>query len=461
MTSLARLGRITRSSVAKGTLANLYGQAVQVVLQLAAVPVLANSWGLKTYGLWLMLSTIPSYLALGDLGFASAAANDMSMEVARTRLDLAAETFKSVRLGVWISVALLASVSAGVLASIPQGWMNHLGFEASVPIRIIAVLLLGYGLLSLQNSVSLAGFRAVGAYALGTALGTTVGFLETGCLLMAVWMGASMLRAAETLLIARCLGTLGLSLALHRRASWLVAGPERASSARLKRLLSPAIAVMALPASQALFLQGSTLAVGLGAGLAGVPAFNAVRTLSRVAVQITSTVNHAIMPAYSIAASQMDQTRRAQLSRLSFAVSVVVLAPTVVAMLLAGPWIVAFWTHSRVRPSYSLFVAMAGVMVVNGLWHPLSNLILAINRHASFSYAYLLASLGSAVLSYGLAHLFGSTGAAISLLVLDIFMATLVFRHAGALGILNSRMIAETMRALTSPRRLFLRARQA
>ena len=79
----------------RGIGANALSQIVSIGLQLALVPVLATHWGMKLYGTWLMLFTIPSYLALGDFGFATAAGVDMTMKVARG--DKAIFTTTSVR----------------------------------------------------------------------------------------------------------------------------------------------------------------------------------------------------------------------------------------------------------------------------------------------------------------------------------------------------------------------------
>jgi hypothetical protein len=62
--------------------ANAYGQAITILIQLVSVPLYLHYWGKQLYGEWLILSAIPAYLALSDIGFASVTANDMTMRVA-------------------------------------------------------------------------------------------------------------------------------------------------------------------------------------------------------------------------------------------------------------------------------------------------------------------------------------------------------------------------------------------
>jgi predicted CoA-binding protein len=62
--------------------ANAYGQAITILIQLVSVPLYLHYWAKQLYGEWLILSAIPAYLALSDIGFASVTANDMTMRVA-------------------------------------------------------------------------------------------------------------------------------------------------------------------------------------------------------------------------------------------------------------------------------------------------------------------------------------------------------------------------------------------
>ena len=67
-------GRIRR-----GLAANIGGMGVTLVIQLVSVPVLLTAWGVPTYGEWLVLSAVPTYVALSDLSFSSVAGNSMVM----------------------------------------------------------------------------------------------------------------------------------------------------------------------------------------------------------------------------------------------------------------------------------------------------------------------------------------------------------------------------------------------
>ena len=63
--------------------ANTLGRVLGVLIQLISVPVMLSHWGAWIYGEWILLSTMPSYLAMSDIGFGNVAGNEMTMLVSR------------------------------------------------------------------------------------------------------------------------------------------------------------------------------------------------------------------------------------------------------------------------------------------------------------------------------------------------------------------------------------------
>ena len=71
---------------------------------------------------------------------------------------------------------------------------------------------------------------------------------------------------------------------------------------------------------------------------------------------------------------------------------------------------------------------MIGVMVVNSVWHPLSNLLLSMNRQSSYSYFYAILAMATVGASWLLCLYMGVAGAGLAILSLDIVMAVHVGR---------------------------------
>jgi O-antigen/teichoic acid export membrane protein len=440
----ALISRFRRSRLIRGISANVYSNAVQTVLQLLSVPILATHWGLPTYGAWLVIFTVPNYLAFADFGFAAAAANDMTVSVARGDRAAAIQTFHAVRATMLGICAALLCLCACAVYAIPEHWLTFIAGLSAAQARWVVLMLAAYGVLSVQNSVSMAAFRSIGLYASGTYLQMTIHLAENIAALIVVSLGGNIEAAAATYL---CMGIAGIVLRmviLNARARWLVYFTWRVSFGEIRRLLHPALAVLALPIAQALFLQGTVAVVGLAAGAVAVPAFTAVRTMSRIGIQLTLTVNHAVLPEFTIAAAAVDHARRARLAFLTIGSSIVILVPMFIVVTAGGPLILKLWTHGAIHAPYGLILGMAVTMLVNGVWTPISNLIFALNQHAQFSYYYLIAALGSVFLSYPLVRSMGSPGAALSLVILDCVMFARVWSGAMKLKVFDPQEVFRT-----------------
>ena len=78
------IGRVLR-----GVAANLYDKGVVALLQLLNIPVLTHYWGADGFGVWLMLTTIPTYVAVSDIGLGTAAGVELTSLHAKGQLDRA------------------------------------------------------------------------------------------------------------------------------------------------------------------------------------------------------------------------------------------------------------------------------------------------------------------------------------------------------------------------------------
>jgi O-antigen/teichoic acid export membrane protein len=425
---------LVSSRIGRGVGANVFAQAAMAAVQLAAVPIFATHWGLGLYGLWLMLFTVPSYLSLADFGFATAAANSMTASVAKGDHAGALATFQ----GAWISVTMitlaLAGAAWGIVHFLPMGFFGEMTQAGGDTVRRTLLELILYGLVSLQSGIFVGAFRCQGLYARGVFFNVLILLAENGAAFVTAALGGGIADVALAYLVARLIGVLFVALQLRLSAPWLMVAAWRFSWAIVRRLASPAIAVMAVPAAQATFLQGLVLIVGAVAGPAAVPAFTTVRTLSRLGVQAATTVNLALMPEFTMAVARGDLKRKADLLALNLVSSAGVLIPLFVLITALGTTIVPLWTHGTVRPGFALVLTMSLVMLLNGLWWPLANLVLALNRQAIYSYFYLASALAAVALAWPLVLALGATGAALSLLALDavmlVYAAVQADRHA-------------------------------
>lgn len=200
-TQTARTALKTR--LFKGTGAQAFGQAVQIFIRLAEVPLLLAFWGTQLYGEWLMLSAIPAYLAIGDGGFANAACRDMTMKSGAGDRQGVLAVFQSTWL-LLLAVSLVAFLLAWGFAELaPLG--RWLGFSAMTAAETQTVLLLlaAHVLVGFQGGLLNGGFWVSGRYPTGMVFSAITQLLEFSGLGLAVILGGGPVQAAAGYVIGR------------------------------------------------------------------------------------------------------------------------------------------------------------------------------------------------------------------------------------------------------------------
>lgn len=426
----ATRGRL-RDRLARGVAANALGKVYVALIQLISVPALVSAWGVEDYGVWLMLSTIPTYLALSDFGFSQAATADMTMKIARGERESALITFQSL----WCLIAIVGTVLVALAGALLYGVAQ---FPDSAPWiadhSAVLFVLTCYAIVGQASRVVLTGFHSSGHYALGTAVNDSLSFAEGVLVILSAMLGAGHFLCGLVLLAGRIANWALLHALLKTRVPWLEVNATYTRIAELKRLLRPAMGAMAIPLSLALNVQGMVLVVGAVLSPAAVATFSAVRTLSRVAVQVVGLFGRASMPEISAATARGETEGLAKILRMNLAALAVILVPAALILALFGPEIVQLWTGGALQPE-SLFVAlMAAGMIVHGVWMLAAQMLLAVNGHSQAASLGFVLSLFSVVASMPASAEFGLNGVAIVILFGDAIIAAIavIFLLAGS-----------------------------
>ena len=405
--------------------ANALAQAVAALAQLASVPVLIQSWGRETLGLWLTLVATTSLLTIADCGIMAAAGNAMVMAVARGDKPAAARLFGQVLRFVLVVGAGLGCTTVVGAAAVACGLAGSgEGLRLQVSIAVAALGLAA--LVSLPLGTLELGFRADGGYPAGVVLTSSVRLAETVAALMTAAAGGGMGAAATALLGVRIFGSLVTAALLRRRAPWLGLGRWDAGWREIRSLLRPAMAVLAIPTGFALSLQGTTIAAGLSLSAGAVATFVTSRTLTRAIVQALGLVTHAIMPEMATAAGRQDPRRAAALLRLNLVAALGLLLPGWMGLVVFGPALTARWTLGALRPDPTFFALMATAALLHGSWLSAANLKLAVNRQGEYAYAFVVAAAATALLVLPFSRVAGLDGVAAASLAGEAAMVVLV-----------------------------------
>lgn len=415
-----------------GTMANLAGIGMSATAQIVSVPVLTGVWGVERYGIWLMLTSIPTYFALSDLGFPSAATSQMTMQATLGKRAEALATFQSVGL-LLIVVSLALSLSASLALWSPLADLTPILDQN----RSLIEALLIYSALAMNSRTVLAGFRATGHYAFGNVLQDSLTLLETFSMLAAAYMGADFLFCVWSLISFRLLNIVICYVALRRKVSWLYLGLKHASLTQMKSLAKPALAATAIPMALAANLQGSLLVVGMTLSAIAVAHLAPVRTASRVIVQAIGALNRATMPLASAANARLDSRATAHIMAINIATLALMLIPGAVLFAFCGSTIVAFWTHGKVQPTTAFVALMAAGTVLHATWFFVWNLLLASNSHARSALWILVANIGATALAVPAVRFCGLNGMAVMICLSEALCLYKVLREASIVGLLD------------------------
>ncbi|MCK8781507.1 hypothetical protein M0654_16125 [Rhizobium sp. NTR19] len=412
-------GEISRASAA-----NALGLVLVAVGQIVSIPVMVGAWGASGYGTWLMLTTIPAYLALTDLGFLAASTSEMTARAARGEKDGVRRLFNALS-------ALVASVAAAInLIGGLALWAITGAPWLADHVAVLHLLLL-YSGLALISRVSLAVLRANGAYAVGTLTYDILTFAELMVTLLVVRAGGDYAEACLVMIAGRLVNILVVHALLKHRVPWLALSLRAVSLAELRRLVKPALSGMAVAASLSIMLQTSVLIIGALLSPAAAAVFATVRTVSRIPIQCIGVVSRATMPSLASATALGSRERRQHLVHLNGFLVALILLPSAAVLALFGSDVIAWWT-AGIQPGKGFMVVMALGMVAHGGWSVAANLLMATNSHSGFAALLVALTPLNALLIFLGAAAAGLSGAGVALAVAEAacLVAALYAFHA-------------------------------
>ncbi|MGI8557691.1 MAG: lipopolysaccharide biosynthesis protein [Solirubrobacteraceae bacterium] len=414
----------------RGAQAQAFGHIVRVVIQLAGVPIFISVWGLHLYGEWLILTAVPSYLAFSDIGFVSAAGNEMIMSIGRNDREHALSIFQAVSL-------VVAAVVMGLLILLPAAasvaplttWLKLTVIHESAAGWIVLALSLD-AMLALFASLLYGGYACEGRYGEGAFAIAAISLVEFAALALAVILGGGPGLAAGAMFAGRAVGTLAMLVGLRRHAPWLRFGVPHRPRSVLRGLLSPALAAGAFPVGFALNLQGMVILVGTVAGPANAAIFSTLRTVSRAVTQVLASVSSVVSPEVSKAFGEGDLALVRMIHRRGCQVAVWLAGSAVLVLGIFGGPILLFWTSGKVGSEGALLYLFLMTAAVDAFWYTSFAILFATNRHQRVAVHYVLANVLSLPVAFALLKLWGLSGAASALVLLELYMLFVVLRQA-------------------------------
>lgn len=404
-----------------------YGQAVQILIRLAEVPLLLHFWGVQLYGEWLMLAAIPAYLAIGDGGFAGAASRDMSMRSGAGDRAGALAVFQSTAwLLCLVSLAVFATAFAVARFAPLSDWLGFEQITAST-LSFVLLVLVSHVLVGFQGGLINGGFWCSGRYPLGMALAATTQLIEFAAMVAAVALGGGPVQAALAYLAGRVVGTVLTRLALRCATPWLRYGLANASMAEIRRLGAPAFASLAFPMGTALNIQGMRLVIGIVLGPPAVAIFTPLRTLTRMALQPAEVVKALATPELAHAFGRGDEKSFRAVFKNAWWTSIGCTVGASILLLAGGRAIIHLWSAGELAVDWPLYLALLVASCVGAVWSVGVAAFTATNRHTKIAIPFLVVqAIGVAGAGAIGAPFAGLLGVGVALAVSDIVLAAYV-----------------------------------
>lgn len=403
--------------LSSGMGANAFGQTVSVALQLLTLPIFLGEWGAEKYGMWLVLSAIPAYFLVADVGITSAAGNHMAVLFARGDIVGADAAFKCAQLVVLI--VCTASVLVGGIIGATLIAVDLASYEelAVVGILVAAVQVSFYG--GLVDKI----YRATGRYATGVTLQNGVRIVEWLGGIVGLYLSGSYIAVACGTLLGRLVSTIWLCVFSRSSSygfSWAI---DPQAFALLKILLRPSAAFAAFPIANALSIQGLTLLVGHALGPTAVTTFTTYRTMARLVVQGVSVLSYSLEPEcsrlFGRGAFRQLETLHVKAAWLA-AVGACLLSLVVFQ---ASPWLLGLWTKGVVESDSSLATLCFIYAATASCWQVPRAVLVSANGHVQLAQLHIICA--ALTLAIGMMFLgpLGVSGAGIAMLVPEAILA--------------------------------------
>ena len=406
-----------RRRIIAGMGANSFGMAITIGIQLASLPLFLHYWNTATYGTWLMLSAIPAYLSMADVGMVTAAGNKMNIAMGKGDLPEVNRVFQSAQLFMTIVCGLIALITVPIILFAPLPFMQN------VDVRIALMALCIGVLAALFGGLAEAVFKSTQRYATGTMLSNYVRLGEWIGYMIGLVMIGSFAAVALCGLAMRLIGTL-ITMQLSQRGNHDIRwGIQAAQRAEIQAMIKPAVSFMAFPLANALSFQGLTLLVGALFGPIAVALFNTYRTIARVAVQVTAIFSHALWPEFSRLFGENAIMAIHQLFRRSALLGGAQALLLSLLLYFASPWLLKLWTHGAIEFAPTSMLLMLLYAAVGGVWHIPRVLLMATNQHTGLAYWALAAAMLCVGLAWMLSAALQLNGVILAMLLSETVIA--------------------------------------
>jgi O-antigen/teichoic acid export membrane protein len=402
-------------------------QVVSSVTPLLLVSLYLRAWGPSTYGRWLSLTALVSYLALLDFGGQTFIGNLAAMDFAkgdsqgmRAKLSEGLSLFFAIALAAYAAFAtVLFLPRVAILAKI-------IDFQASD--RAIVLLMAVPFLIGIPGSIYAVAYRSSGLVSRGIAIGTYSRLGAYVCYATALMAGLGPVAYAAITAATAVLGTVIVVRDASRHIAACRSLRIRWASARAGvSHLAGSLYFWLLSVANAVNQQGVILVLAALSGPTAVVTFVTHRMVANAVGYVPNIFQGPTCPEMTFLHARENIGGLARLLKVTLKTVVFISALLGMFVWFIAPAAYQTWTRHRVAFDPLLLAILLAQVILSSAWATSGWSLIAVNRHKGLAYC----NAGNAALTIALAILFvphyGVYGAAVASLLGDIVCGFLVY----------------------------------
>lgn len=404
-----------------GGIAGIAAQGINLISRIALPPIFIKYWGIDTYGHWLVLTSIVSYLSLSDIGAQLYIVNRLTIH---NSLNNSEEFKKELKSG--IIFFTLFPIIAFILLMVIILIINSIGIFKLLNNRedLIVILVLGLSyIISLPFGMLLGVYRSKGYIAKSIMFSNVLVVLQMLMTIIFLKMNFEMIGIALCLVIPNFIIFYFAIKDIHKTYPSLdIYKFERPDYIFLKKSLKPSLHFFNIQVSQAINIQGIILVIGFILGSAQVVTFSVVRTVVNSSRQILSLIiNTAWQELTSLyTVGKFNELR--WLFQFILQLTMLMTLSICALLILYGKPIFEYWLGTKFVYDVNLMNLFIIYIVEFILWTTSGNLLMSINCHKEYSKLLLITSILSIIASLLGAILFGLSGVIIGMIFIDLLL---------------------------------------
>lgn len=416
-------------SLSANFIANIYAQFVTLSYSLLTIPLFLYFWSVDLYGEWIVLSALPSYLALSNMGLLNVAQNNMTMAMATGDLKTAKKSLDTV----WVSQLTINVVLLLLIIIIT----NFIDFSDLLELEKITkkestltiILLSIFAMFNLQVGIYGGIYRAIDRNARGVFIINTIRLFSVISIFIAFnfdYIGV--IDISICMLVSYIIGMLLLIFDTSRLAPNLRPGYRFFNVSILRSDILNGLGFMTYPLARAMTNQCMVLLIKMSLSSALVVQFTTLRTLVNTAFQISNLVNLSTWPEYSRLFGVKDKKGIRKLFIFSTSIGIWAAIISISFLAITGPYLLDWWTVGRVAIDHWLLILFLIPILFNSSWYTALTVFNATNRHKKISFIFLMMSVLVPCVSFLNIKFFNESlySISVSFILMEIFMALYV-----------------------------------